>query len=233
MTIITGANEPFFDSLINNLLSSVAVFEPTSFVYVWDLGLTDEQKKTLQEWYKYNHISGSIIDFPFDKLPAHFSMKCWNYAFKSYCIYNTIIKRETKYYLWLDAGCGIKKTLNPERNLLRLYGFYSPYSSTSISRYTHPTVMNAFGIDITKYDNNRMLSGGVVGCDISDISAFNLIVEWKNLAYNKDILAPQGCSLENHRYDQSLLSLCYYSRYSKVPLLANRLYNVAIHLNKG
>ena len=78
-----------------------------------------------------------------------------------------------------------------------------------------------------------MLSGGVVGLSIHNSKAIALIAEWYHYTYNKKLLAPDGSNRDNHRQDQSLLSLCYYSRFAQVPLLATRLYHVKIHLNKG
>ena len=233
MTIITGANAPFYDSLVTNLLPSIEKYEPDVHLYIWDLGFTDGQLKYLSEWFLTTKHRGGVISFPFDKLLAHFQMSKHNYAFKSYCIYNTMIKNETDYYFWLDAGCGLREPLYPERTLFRFYGFYSPYSRTTVGELTYHSVMEEFCDDYCHYGNSRMLSAGVVGINVHDSKAVALISEWYHLVFLEDLLSPEGSDRKNHRQDQSLLSLCYYSRYKKVSLLARRLYHVLIHLNKG
>jgi len=232
MTIITGANAPFYDSLVNNLLSSINKWEPDVLVYIWDLGLTEGQIDSLNKWYESTGIRGKVLIFPFEELPAHFAMDRHNYAFKSYCIYHTMLRRETDYYFWLDAGCGLREQLYPERNLLKWYGFFSPYSSTTVAELTYPSVLMDFCDGICHFGNKRMLSGGVVGLSIHNKQVVALITEWKNLTFLENLLSPIGSNRENHRQDQSLLSLCYYSRNKCVPLLARRGYHFVIHLNK-
>ena len=52
MTIVTGANAPFYESMRDNLLSSVLRYEPHAHVIIWDLGLDDLQKTEIQRIVK-------------------------------------------------------------------------------------------------------------------------------------------------------------------------------------
>ncbi len=49
MTFITGANAPFYESLRDNLLSSLFKYEPDSAIVVWDLGLDPAQRQELEQ----------------------------------------------------------------------------------------------------------------------------------------------------------------------------------------
>ena len=166
MTFITGANAPFFQSLRDNLLQSLHRYEPTSPVEVWDLGLNPDQLFELKQIQCEWAMEGgklTIRTYPEQELPPHYALKRWNYAFKSYCIFHSIRDVKTRFAFWLDAGCGIVHRLDAERNVLALYGFYSPFSSTNIGRLTISTVLNAFYDEKCHYSHQQMLSGGVQG----------------------------------------------------------------------
>jgi hypothetical protein len=233
LTIMTGANAPFFDPLITCLLPSIERFEPNAYLYIWDLGFTSDQVDYLNDWFLKTKHKGGLRKFPFGELPNHYNMSGRTYAFKSYCIYNTIKKNETDYYVWLDTKCVLRDALFPERNLMRLYGFYSPYSSTNIKQLTYPNVLSEFCEDLCHYGDKQMLSAGVICFSIHCTESVALITEWYNHTFQERLIAPVGSNRTNHRQDQSLLSLCYYSRYDKVPLLARRFYHVLPHMYKG
>lgn len=232
LTIITGANAPYFDSLMTHLLPSIEKYEKNAYVIVWDLGLYPEQKNAVTRYLADKYGRGEVISYPEKDLPAHYSIEAGTYAFKSYCIWKTMCMCQTEQYLWLDAGCEISERLLAERNLMRLYGFYSPYSSTDIISLTHPDVMDAFASRLCHYEHKSMLTGGVVGLSVQSRFAIGLLAQWYNESKVQALLAPEGSNKSNHRQDQSLLSLIYYSRKSRVPLLARKLYNVRIHMNK-
>ena len=161
-------------------------------------------------------------------------MKCLNYAFKSYCIFHSLKDDvRTCFAFWLDAGCGIRGRLDAERTILSLYGFYSPFSSTTVGKLTMSSLMSDFFDEKCKYSNIQMLSGGVDGFDMNNAFTYKLASEWYRTGMVEGLLAPEGSSLENHRYDQSLLSLVFYSRRKKMPYLCRYYYNIMIHLNKN
>ena len=173
-----------------------------------------------------------IINYVESTLSSHYAMARYNYAFKSYCIYKSLPFINTQYAFWLDAGCGLRGPLDAERNILHMYGYYSPYSSTTVGKLTHPTVMSSFFNGDNFFADKQMLSGGVQGWRMDDYKALAMLSEWYNLTRLEDNIDPRGASLQNHRYDQSLLSLLYYSRYGRVPYLARYVYNIEIHLNR-
>ena len=57
VTIITGANAPFYESLVNNLLSSILRYEPNANLIIWNLGLSSVQIAEIQHFTK-NHRGG-------------------------------------------------------------------------------------------------------------------------------------------------------------------------------
>ena len=187
--------------------------------------------------YFKENLSKAMVQFyksiDFDKYPEYFGLKYHNYAFKSACIWETMHMMSSDNLFWLDAGCGIKNELKAIRILLRVFGFYSPFSSTSVGDLTYPAVLNEFDpMGANGFGKKRMLSGGVVGLNIRNNDATQIIREWHQLTYRQDLLAPEGSNRDNHRQDQSLLSLVYYSRKRNVPILERRYYEFMVHLNK-
>ena len=231
LTICTGANAPFYESMRDNLLASIVKYEPKTKLVIWDLGLLDSQLSELQclakKW------GGVIYKFPFEELSEHYAMDKQNYAFKSYCIMKTMCFCSTDYLLWLDAGCGIVNRLDAERNIMKMYGIYSPYSSTTVSQLTLPGVMSEYAEGIIGIGNKPMLSPGCVGVNLHDTIAVGIITRWYHECALPNLLSPVGSSKKNHRQDQSLFSLAYYSIYSTVPVFARRWINIRFHLNKN
>lgn len=227
MTIITGANSLYYDPLKDKLLASISYYEPHAKVLIWNLGLNAEEISYLNEYA--SSCGGKVLDYPEKDLPEHYAMVHCNYSFKSYCIFHSLPMITTKYVMWLDAGCALLGPLDAERNIFRLYGYYSPYSSTSVGKLTHPTVMNSFFKGEDFFAHKQMLSGGVQGWNMDDGKTLAMLSEWYNLTRMEDNIAPLGSAYENHRFDQSLLSLLYYSRHDEVPYLARYTYNIGIH----
>ena len=232
LTIISGADAPFYDSLKNNLLLSIQRYEPDAFVIIWDLGLNDNQRADLENFAEAWKGKLSVYKYPENELPSHYAMANWNYAFKGYCIYNSLPVIRTKSAMWLDAGCGIASPLKAEKNIIYLYGYYSPYSSTTVGELTCPSIKKKFMAEQLGIASKQMLSGGVQGWNMRSNKAMSLLCEWASLICSKDNISPIDADLSNHRYDQSLLSIMYYSRYKELPYFCRYLYNIRIHLNK-
>lgn len=49
ITIITGANAPFYESLRDNLINSIWRYEPNARLIIWDLGLEKYQLTEIQQ----------------------------------------------------------------------------------------------------------------------------------------------------------------------------------------
>jgi len=228
MTIVTGANDEYFETLMDNLLDSIRKYEPCSFVVVWDLGLKLVQREFILE--KYPHVE--LRSFDFSKYPEHYTLSRQSYAWKSACIYETCLQCKCELLFWLDAGCKLKGHLNSVRKVLQLYGFYSPYSRTTVEEMTYKSVLDSFSFLSKGSFNKRMLAGGIVGVDINSKLAKSIIWEWWQFSKDSKMIIPEGSNRENHRQDQSLLSLIYYKHRNDVPLLAQRYYDFLSHQRK-
>ena len=184
MMIITGANALYFNSLCN-LLDSLVLHGEIDHIEVWNLGMAEEQYKHLINNYQ-RFIT--IRVFQFNLYPDFFNIEVnkGEYAWKSICIGESLrFNPQFRLCFWLDASDAIVRHLDFERHLLKRYGFYSPYSSTSTAALTYPSVLDLFDVE----GNKPMLSSGVVGWD--RYSIFRSIIRlWESLSYERNFIAP-------------------------------------------
>ncbi|MFT4030891.1 MAG: DUF1647 domain-containing protein [Siphonobacter sp.] len=211
LTFITGANSLYFSQLLN-LLQSLWKYESESPVIVYDLGLTNEERQELK--IKFPAIQ--IHTFNFSAYPAYFNIKInvGEFAWKPIIIQQEF-ERATTNIMWLDAACVVTNRLDCIRLFLQWYGFYSLYSWGNVQRWTHPDTIRLLKADTLKA--KRMVSGGVVAFRRDSPFASELVNEWKEYAYRKEYLAPEGSNFDNHRQDQSLITLLFYQKHPTQP----------------
>ena len=232
ITIVTGADSTHFRSLLQ-LINSLQVIEKGNFrITVYDLGCTDSEINI----FKSLHPDIILKKFDYDQYPPHFNIKidCGNYAWKPAIIHHEYnLLPAGAFFLWLDAGCFIRKPLYLIRSAIYLYGLYCPDSGTKIKDLTH-----RFTIEEMNLDNRgqlKMLAATIIGLRSGKNKNDVLIDSWFKAAKDKDIIAPLGSSKANHRYDQSLLSLLYYEIYNvtKGPLASHKWLEVVPHRDIG
>lgn len=228
--ISTACDALYFDACMNCLIPSLAEYEKQTKIVFWDLGLEDAQKSLL-----LNALPNlEIRKFDFDKYPEYYRDLA-SFAWMSVCVGELMQDSSLPDKLiWLDTRDVIIKPLYSTKQLINLYGFYSPYSSTSIKALTYPTVLKLFTtlegrIRSCDISNKQMLNTAVMGFSRKSSFAQSIVWEWMQLSRIKDMIQPSGSDRSNHRQDQSLLSLIYYEKKSIVPLLARRCYHVRLH----
>lgn len=213
LLIITGASSNHFKSLLQ-LLQSIKRFAPKTNVQIYDLGLTPEELFQLSGNYK-------VVTFEFNKYPNHVALKAESYAWKPIIISQVVrtqLKRRQRtmgreIVFWLDAGCMLCNSLGSICYETLRIGIYSPVSSGNISDWTHPRCLNAMNIHNNKLLlQNKNRSGGVVCISLCSRDAVSLIQQWGSFALLPSIICPRGSSRDNHRQDQSILSILLVQR---------------------
>lgn len=233
ITIITAAGAPYYELLRDNLVSSVLECEPYSDIIIWNLGLNNEQRNELKRITSHHTGKVKICTYPEENLSPHYAMSKFNYAFKCYCLYQSLAIIATRYALWIDASAIVTGVLGAERNLMNLYGFYCSRSCHDVALLTHKTVVDNFMGDKLGYVSKPMLYAGLIGWDMTNHKALALLNEWYQLSRVEENISPEGASKQNHRYDQSLLSMVYYSRYKEIPYLCLYRYNINIQQDRN
>lgn len=229
LCFITGVNAPFYDSLVTYLLPSLSQYAPEAEVVVWDLGLTEEQRN------KFVNIQWGgvkMCKFNYEQYPAFFDInKCGGqYAWKSVCVQQTMQQVEADYYVWFDSGNKLLHTPNALKWYLRWYGFYSPYSASTISALTYPGTLAYYRL--SDIDKRSMLNGAAIGFYAHSVFACEIMAEWVDGSSKEEVIAPAGSDKSNHRQDQSVLSCVYYSKKKSVPRIGRRYLDFIVHCNK-
>jgi hypothetical protein len=201
-TIVTAADFTHQRSL-DNLLESIKIHEPKSQVIIWDLGMSTEFKQALEAKYK----RFIFKSFNFDLYPSYFNIKInsGQYAWKPTIIYQTS-RLTDGILLWLDAGNKLDGDLKKVKKIISKNEFYSPYSSGNIEDFTHKSTLVHFSFPKEKLRGPNC-NGAIVGFKLSSPRMIELIKAWKNCALIKNCIAPPGSSRENHRQDQSVLTI--------------------------
>jgi len=77
--------------------------------------------------------------------------------------------------------------------------------------------------------HKQMLNTAVMGFNRESLYCMQLIWEWKQLSQLCDLISPNGSNRQNHRQDQSLISLIYYFYNDRVPIICQRHYDIKLH----
>jgi hypothetical protein len=210
LTIVTGASSNHFYCL-RNLLYSISRFEPGSRTIVYDLGLSNRQKRKLKNWPNIRYRR-----FDFNQYPSWVRITgvgnkgkasgC--YAWKAIII-QQVLREFNGLLLWLDAGDLVLGRLTKLRRILRAEGVYSPKSSGTISQWTHEGTLQYMGVPQSFLDRpNR--NAAIVGLNANHSAARELATEWFRYSLQKKCIDPVGAFSSNHRYDQAILSILLY-----------------------
>jgi hypothetical protein len=223
MWIATGASENHARSLLQ-FLHSIPVQNRTQ-VYMWDLGLSKQTLETIQTQFP----TVRLRRFPFEDYPPYFDIQrnAGEYAWKPVLLWRTAQEIQEGVLLWCDAGNRFVGPLEPLRTTIQSQGIYSPISSGTIEKWTHPQCLAYLEVE------REMLgmpprNGAIVGFDLSQGQAWNILEEWSQLAQIQHCIAPPGSNRSNHRQDQAVFSILYY-RYTHGTMLENNYVSLQIH----
>ncbi len=223
LTIVTGCDSSHFKSQIQ-FLNSLYQHEPSIKTIYYDLGITDVQRNTIVNNFPFVVVK----KFDFIEYPDYFNIKknAGEYAWKPIIIWNELIN-SSNLILWFDAGTLIIDNLNYIRRILKIRGFYSPFSAGVIKDWTHEGMIRYLNIEDDKF-NKRNLSGGVVGYNANNSKAKLLAERCYNYAKVKECIAPSGSNRSNHRQDQALLTVLAY-KFNMVKGMPKKYYGFDVH----
>ena len=211
--LVTASDNFFFDSLVQ-LLDNVTFNKKFENIIVYNLGLEKSQINTI-----YSNFPKVILkNFQFNKFPKHVGErdnfnKLGSYSWKSVIIYDEVIYSKNL-VLWMDSANLLDGSIDNLKKIISFKGIYSPYSDGVINNWTHNTTLELMKVN-TKISNKRNLTGGIIGVDPSNKKVVQFINTWRTKCLDPNLINPVGSSRENHRQDQSLLSILFYKNFSK------------------
>ena len=207
LVIVSAADESHYKSALN-LFETLNTYEPDSKLVFYDIGLKEDQKKT----FISNHPNVIFEKFRFNEFPEFISKKDKDGKIGSYSwkpqIINECIKKYNQNVLWLDAGCKINKKLKLLKIILGTKGFYVASSVGKINQWTSKESMNNLNFP-KKYINKKNYASGMVGINPKK-KYVDMLNDWSRLALDKNVIAPDDSSRDNHRQDQSILTMLIY-----------------------
>jgi hypothetical protein len=212
--IITGANDSYILTLINFIKNHIDKINTVPLI-IYDLGLSDSNKKIIEELIMGHHIIIKIFDYSL--YPEHVNINTHNglycsYAFKPICIYNECIHEPTIPHLWLDsANLFSIDTVHQMIQSINTFGVYSPvgnYEKTIESiELNHPVTLQKLGLtEHEHYHSLQTRHACVVGVKYANPCGKNILDNWHKCSLQEDIIIPHGSSRNNHRQDQTVLS---------------------------
>lgn len=210
LKVVTASDTSHFLSVVQ-LINSIKKYDNNSEIVFYDLGLKKNESDILKK------LQIKIIQFPFHNFPNFMNLSekdAGAYAWKPQIIISEISK-DDMLTLWLDAGDLVNKNLNLIRLLIYKKGFYSPLSNGYVSQWTHRDTLKALSIK-NKIKNKRMLNAAIIGINPANKKIKSYIKTWSEYAMDKKIILPDGSGKNNHRWDQSLLTVLYYKNIKRI-----------------
>ena len=216
LKIITGANDSYILTLIDFIHSYMRLNLQPNTLIVYDLGLNEHNRKIILEQNK-NFIFKKI---DYSLYPEHvdvnkFSGLYCSYAFKPIIIYNEAnnVDNIDSVLIWMDSANRFNiNTLNHIYASVKKHGLYTPISNVAGSiesvELNHPSTVSLFGLSIDEHKNLlSSVSGNLIGLNYNMSAGKCIIDEWYDKSLNKEFIIPEGSSRNNHRQDQTLLSV--------------------------
>ena len=214
-SIVTGANDAYFETLLDFIQHYIEQGIPCENLVIYDLGFNDANKLILEsKAMTHNFI---IKQFEYAKYPDHVNLKKYyglycSYAFKPICIYNEALVCQGKIVIWLDTAVRFSKTDIHEIITSTIkYGIYSPIGNTAGSiesiELNFPQSTKAIGL--TKEEHNTQLASRyacIIAVQYNNDCGKYILDKWYEYALTRDVIMPDGSSRNNHRQDQTILS---------------------------
>ena len=232
ITIVSASDNQFYESLCQ-LLESINNFESDSKIIIYDIGLTKDQFDNLNKSKALELRKFNFKDYPefigerdeFGKLGA--------YAWKPTIINEVLKEKNDGIVLWLDAGNKLTGPLNRLKKVILYNNFYSPLSSGSLSDWCHPKTLDYFNVKEDLYSKPN-LTAGLVGLNSSNYQVRELIQKWYKYSNIKECISPEGSDRNNHRQDQSLLSILFYlNEKIKYSPKTKKFFSILVNQNPG
>ena len=201
--VVTACDKGYFESA-ENLVASVQLYEPGMPIFVYDLGLTANQRQIVSSW-----TGVSLIAIDWTTLPAHM-MQLKHCAWKPAVIKDAVERVDS--VLYLDAGLELRWDLEPIKADMEEIGYWLILDKQNLEKFVHPSQYDALGVERGAFRNDVGLAAGMIGFSKLSRAWTTLFLPWHNCCMNPLCISPEGSSLSNHRYDQSALSILLYKR---------------------
>lgn len=214
--IITGCNDLYILTLIDFLDYHINIGINISNIIVYDFGINNENLNLIL--IKYPTITIKNIDYSlypdFVNPQLFFGLNC-SYAFKVIAIYLECQQNAIDNLIWMDsANRACISSIIQIINAIKQQGFYCPMSSQPNTieslELHHITCLETMKVLNCDYNNLYQVGSGLVGLNYANDVGKNIIDNWYKFSLIKNAICPDNSSRNNHRQDQSILSILMY-----------------------
>ena len=206
---VTAADRTHQKSLLQ-LLGCLAEHQPGAKVLCYDMGIDSNYRRQADELAEVRtwHFSP---DWTWVRRRGRFHAGA--YGWKPRMIALAMVSHAPRELAWLDAGIFVFSPLDEAFSVANRIGLYSPLSRGRIGDWCHPGLLPHLQIGI----RSRLLdapcrSAGAVFMNLASVEVRELLFDWLFLSQDPALIAPLGCSVSSHRYDQTLLGILVESR---------------------
>ena len=195
--LVTATNSPYYESLLT-LISGVHKFsvDIVDKIFVYNLGLDESEIKNLNRLKNVE-----VLEFPENSSELHPKfMEPKSYVYKIYCMYQS--SKLGKNVLWLDSGASPLKSIDVIYEKINEDDIFLVGDIHTNRNYTHTDCRNCLSANEDEL-NGKQLWAGLVGYKTN--GKYQHIFDE---SYKLSLIP--GCldgNQENHRHDQSILSI--------------------------
>jgi hypothetical protein len=209
--VATGASANHFKTLRNFLLNGLPGY--SGHVVVYDLGLTLEQHDAIAALSRLRD-GIELRRFPFAEHPFHVS-QLQLYAWKPIILHDLLLEHAS--VLWMDSGnLAHDGAVDAAFAIIDEHGFFGVAGSCVVGSKTHPATLDRFAAHPVA--DRPFAIGGAFGVSRASAALAAVAAPLRACAAEAACFAPPGSTLDNHRQDQSILSvLAHLTHHPLVP----------------
>ena len=213
--ILTACDEGYYASFQNFLYSYERAGEyNNSEVIFYDLGLTEEQVDHFNEVLLDEYPNLEYRKFDFSKYPEFVKPQHRTFSWKPIIINEVLFEKEGNVF-WMDSANLILKNLKPIWKIIEKTGSWIPVSgSGTLEEWTMQETLDYMEVPEMHY-SARNRAGNTCAFSYKNEVIRKLVFKWKKLALIKECIRPEGATRENHRDDQSVLTILLLDKLDK------------------
>ena len=203
LAVVTAISSNHFNEA-QDLIRSVQINVPKTKIYVYDLGLTESQRRTLSDYCFVK-----VRTFPFNKYPPHIRNLDNSDAWKPIVIND--VAEEYDVILYGDASLRINKPLknNVIPYLIDFPFVAAPVAAHSVIAVTPPEMYNYLGLNLTRMQAlkamPREFQSTMMCVWVNRLMREKFLNYWVDCALHQQCMAPKGykrhlCSMKGKRF---------------------------------
>ena len=190
LAVVTAFSSDHFQEA-QDMIHSAQKNAPNTDIYVYDLGLTEAQRKNLS---KLCHVE--LRTFSFYKYPAHFRNLALNEAWKPVII--TELAQEYDVILYGDASLRILQPVKSELlpHLLEFPFVAAPLDGHAVIPTTPPQMYDYLGLNLTRMQALKAMPKTIQSTMMcvwaTNLIKNKLLKHWFDCAMHKECMSPDG-----------------------------------------